>query len=226
MIKLKNVTKVYNENSVALDNVNLFVKKGEFVSIVGASGAGKSTIIKLLIGEEKPSEGQIIVSDWEVNKLRHRHLPKFRRNIGVVFQNYRLLPKKTAYENLSFAMEVSGAKKSEIEECVPQMLDIVSLGDKYERFPVQLSGGEQQRIAIARALIHEPDLLIADEPTGNLDSFATWDIIKLLLKINELGTTVVLATHDKEVVNALNKRVVTLENGALIRDQEHGKYML
>jgi len=226
MIDLKNVTKIYNQNSTALDQVNLFVKKGEFVSVVGASGAGKSTLMKLLIAEEKPTGGQVIVDKWCVNDLKNRQLPRFRRNIGVVFQNYRLLPKKTAAENLAFAMEVSGSPRDEIAECVPQMLDIVGLKDKYDRFPIQLSGGEQQRIAIARALIHEPALLIADEPTGNLDTFATWDIIKLLLKINELGTTVVLASHDREAVNAINKRVVTLEKGVIIRDQEKGKYMI
>jgi len=226
MIELKNVTKIYNQNSMALDHINLFIKKGEFVSVVGASGAGKSTLMKLLIAEEKPTEGEVTVDKWRVNDLKGRQLPRFRRNIGVVFQNYRLLPKKTAAENLAFAMEVSGSPRDEIAECVPQMLDIVGLKDKHDRFPVQLSGGEQQRIAIARALIHEPSLLIADEPTGNLDTFATWDIIKLLLKINELGTTVVLASHDREVVNAINKRVVTLEKGIIIRDQEQGKYMI
>lgn len=225
MIEIKNITKTYN-NTVALDKVNLLIKKGEFVSIVGASGAGKSTLVKLIIGEEKPTEGEIIVDEWHINQLKNRDLPHFRRNIGVVFQDYRLLPKKTAYENLAFAMEVSGCPKMEIEECVPKMLEIVGLANKTDSFPVQLSGGEQQRIAIARALIHEPKLLIADEPTGNLDTFATWDIIKLLLKINELGTTVLLASHDKEVVNALNKRVVTLEKGAIIRDQEQGRYVI
>jgi len=226
MIELKNVTKIYNKKTAALDNINLLMKKGEFVSVVGASGAGKSTMVKLLIGEEKPTKGEVIIDEWCVNKLKKRRIPAFRREIGVVFQNYRLLPKKTAYENLAFAMEVSGAKKAEISESVPQMLEIVGLANKSDNFPIQLSGGEQQRIAIARALIHEPKLLIADEPTGNLDTFATWDIIRLLLKINELGTTVVLASHDKEVVNALNKRVVTLEKGAMIRDQEHGKYVI
>lgn len=226
MIELKNVTKIYNNETTALNKVNIFVKKGEFVSIVGASGAGKSTLVKLLIGEEKPTEGEIKVDKWEVNKLKTRKLPHFRRNIGVVFQDFRLLPKKTAYENLAFAMEVSGCKKEKIAESVPQMLGIVGLANKGDSFPVQLSGGEQQRIAIARALIHEPQLLIADEPSGNLDTFATWDIIKLLLKINELGTTVLLASHDREVVNALDKRVVTLENGKVIRDQEKGKYVI
>ncbi len=226
MIELKNVTKIYNKKTTALDHINLLMKKGEFVSVVGASGAGKSTMVRLLIGEEKPTEGEVIIDEWCVNKLKKRRIPAFRREIGVVFQNYRLLPKKTAYENLAFAMEVSGAKKAEIAESVPQMLKIVGLANKSDNFPIQLSGGEQQRIAIARALIHEPKLLIADEPTGNLDIFATWDIIRLLLKINELGTTVVLASHDKEVVNALNKRVVTLEKGAMIRDQEHGRYVI
>lgn len=226
MIEFRNVTKIFNKDTVALSNVNLLVKKGEFISIVGASGAGKSTMVKLVIGEEKPTEGDVIVDQCCVNKLRKRHLPRFRRYIGVVFQDFRLLPKKTAYENLAFAMEVSGAKRHEIQECVPQMLRIVNLENKTENFPVELSGGEQQRIAIARALIHEPELLIADEPTGNLDSFATWDIIKLLLKINELGTTVLLASHDKEVVNAVNKRVVTLEQGEVIRDQEQGRYVI
>ncbi len=226
MIELKNVTKQYNHDTTALKKINLFVPKGQFVSIVGASGAGKSTLLKLIIGEEKPSEGEVLVDECCVNRLKKRHLPRFRRHIGVVFQDFRLLPKKTAYENLAFAMEVSGASRQEIAECVPQMLKIVNLERRASNFPIELSGGEQQRIAIARALIHAPELLIADEPTGNLDTFATWDIIKLLLKINELGTTVLLASHDKEVVNAVNQRVVTLENGQVIRDQEHGKYVI
>ncbi len=228
MIAFQSVSKVYNHhlNSVALEDVSFDVAPGEFVSLAGRSGAGKSTVIKLLIGEERPSKGRIYFNQYEVNKLRDDDLPAFRRHVGVVFQDFRLLPTKTAWENVAFAMEVAGRSQHEINELVPQVLDMVGLGDKGNNFPAQLSGGEKQRVGIARAMIHRPEVVIADEPTGNLDPLNAYEIIKLLEKINKLGTTVILATHDKEVINALDRRVVTLDRGRIIRDEEKGKYIL
>jgi cell division transport system ATP-binding protein len=226
MIAFQNVFKVYNSHSVALEDANFKIGPGEFVSLVGRSGAGKSTAIKLLIGEEKPTRGRIFFGQYEVNKLADKELPAFRRHIGVVFQDFRLLPTKNAYENVSFALEVAGRPQSEIIELVPQVLDMVGLRDKMDNFPHQLSGGEKQRVAIARAMVHRPEVIIADEPTGNLDPFHTWEIINLLMKINHLGTTLILATHDKEIINTLSKRVLTLDNGRIIRDEAKGKYIL
>ncbi len=225
MINFQTVSKFYN-HSAALEDVDFEVGQGEFVSLTGRSGAGKSTIIKLLIGEEKPSKGRIFFSQYEVNKLKDQDLPAFRRHIGVIFQDFRLLPTKNAYENIAFALEVAGRPQRDISELVPQVLDMVGLSDKAKNFPHELSGGERQRVAIARAMIHRPEIVIADEPTGNLDPLNTYEIIKLLEKINELGTTVVLATHDKEVINALEKRVITLDKGRIIRDEQKGKYIL
>lgn len=229
MIIFQNVSKIYNNNSrqsVALEDVGFTVNPKEFVSIVGKSGAGKSTIIKLLIGEEKPTKGRVIFGSYDVNKLKHKELPQLRRRIGVIFQDFRLLSNKTAYENVAFALEAAGRLQSDIEEFVPQALDMVGLKDKVFNFPRELSGGEKQRVAIARAMINHPDVIMADEPTGNLDPINTWEIIRLLLKINELGTTVILATHNKEIINYLDHRVISLENGRLIRDEEKGKYIL
>ena len=226
MIVFQGVSKHYTGHGVALEDVNFQIDPGEFVSLAGRSGAGKSTIIKLLIGEEKPSKGRVFFGQYEVNKLEDNELPAFRRHIGVVFQDFRLLPTKTAYENVAFALEVAGRPQREIAELVPQVLDMVGLGDKVKNFPNELSGGERQRVAIARAMIHRPEVVIADEPTGNLDPFHTFEIVKLLEKINQLGTTVVLATHDKEVINNLEKRVITLDKGRLIRDEKKGKYIL
>ncbi len=226
MIVFQNVYKLYERNSTALEDISFQVSPGEFVSLAGRSGAGKSTITKLLIGEEKPTKGRVFFGQYEVNKLKPHELPAFRRHIGIVFQDFRLLPTKSAYENVAFAMEVAGRTQREIDELVPQVLDMVGLGDKLKNFPNQLSGGEQQRVAIARALVHRPEVIIADEPTGNLDPFHTWEIINLLLKINELGTTLILATHDKEIINNLQKRVLTFDKGRLIRDEEKGKYLL
>ena len=226
MIVFQGVSKHYQGHGVALEDVNFEIDPGEFVSLAGRSGAGKSTIIKLLIGEEKPSKGRVFFGQYEVNKLQDNELPAFRRHIGVVFQDFRLLPTKTAYENVAFALEVAGRPSREIVELVPQVLDMVGLGDKMKNFPHELSGGERQRVAIARAMIHRPEVVIADEPTGNLDPFHTFEIIKLLEKINQLGTTVVLATHDKEVINNLERRVLTLDKGRLIRDEAKGKYIL
>lgn len=226
MIVFQGVSKHYTGHGVALEDVNFEIDPGEFVSLAGRSGAGKSTVIKLLIGEEKPSKGRVFFGQYEVNKLQDNELPAFRRHIGVVFQDFRLLPTKTAYENVAFALEVAGRPQHEIAELVPQVLDMVGLGDKMKNFPHELSGGERQRVAIARAMIHRPEVVIADEPTGNLDPFHTFEIIKLLEKINQLGTTVVLATHDKEVINNLERRVITLDKGRLIRDEQKGKYIL
>lgn len=228
MISFNNVSKTYkNQHSgSALDSVNFKIEPNEFVSLVGRSGAGKSTIIKLLIGEEKPTKGRVVVGSYEVNKLNSKELPTLRRHIGVIFQDFRLLAHKNAYENVAFALEVVGAPQDEISEFVPQVLDMVGLSEKMDNFPGELSGGERQRVAIARAMIHRPDVIIADEPTGNLDPFNTWEIIKLLVKINELGTTVLLATHDKEVINFLRRRVITLDEGKIVRDEEKGKFTL
>ena len=229
MIIFQNVSKIYNGNGrqvAALEDATFTINPKEFVSIVGKSGAGKSTIVKLLIGEERPSKGRIIFSSYDVNKLKHHKLPQLRRHIGVIFQDFRLLPNKTAFENIAFALEVAGRLQSDIEEFVPQALDMVGLKNKMSNFPRELSGGEKQRVAIARAMINHPDVVVADEPTGNLDPMNTWEIIKLLLRINELGTTVLLATHNKEIINYINQRVISLEDGRIIRDEEKGKYIL
>ncbi len=226
MIAFQSVYKVYNSHSTALEDIDFKINPGEFVSIVGRSGAGKSTVVKLLIGEEKPSRGRIIFGQYEVNKLKDNELPGLRRHIGIVFQDFRLLAAKTAYENVAFALEVAGRPQSEIQELVPQVLDMVGLSDKMGNFPHELSGGEKQRVAIARSMVHRPEVIIADEPTGNLDPLHTYEIINLLQKINQLGTTLILATHDKDVVNSLDKRVITLDKGRVIRDEEKGKYIL
>lgn len=226
MIAFQNVTKTYNAHSVALENIDLKINPGELVSLVGRSGAGKSTLIKLLIGEEKPTRGRIFFGQYEVNKLSNRELPALRRHIGIVFQDFRLLPMKNAYENVAFALEAGARPEAEIKELVPQVLDMVGLSEKTGNFPHELSGGEKQRVAIARAMVHRPEVIIADEPTGNLDPFHSWEIINLLQKINQLGTTVILATHEKDIVNALDKRVITLDRGKVIRDEERGKYIL
>ena len=226
MISFENVSKIYSQTSVALKNVTLKVEPNEFVSLVGASGAGKSTLLKLLSAEEKPSEGNIFFDGLEVTALPHKELPTLRRRIGTVFQDYKLLPTKPAFENVAFGMEASARTDEEIERDVPKILDLVGLSNKADQFPHELSGGEKQRVAIARALVNRPEVILADEPTGNLDPINTWDIIKLLIKINELGTTVILATHDKEIINSLDRRVISLENGSIIRDEQRGKYLI
>ena len=226
MIHFKNISKIYPPHMVALENVNLIVKAKEFVSIVGSSGAGKSTLLRLLIGEEMPTMGEIIVGDVSINSLGQRELPYLRRKIGTVFQDYKLLPTKTAYENIAFAMEVAGKDEIEISEDVPQVLSLVGLEDKADHFPYQLSGGERQRVAIGRAMVHRPDIVVADEPTGNLDPVNTWEVVNLLLKLNELGATVILATHDNSIVNALERRVVLMDKGRVIKDDEKGKYLI
>ena len=226
MINFINVSKIYKNDSAALDNVSFKINSKEFVTLVGKSGAGKSTIIKLLIGEEKASRGKVLFGEHEVSRLDHKDIPYLRRKIGIVFQDFRLLPLKTAYENIEFAMEASGKTKQEISEVIPQVLDMVGLADQSGNFPHELSGGERQRVAIARAMVNRPALIIADEPTGNLDPGNTWEIINILLRINELGTTILLATHNKDIINNLGKRVISLDNGKIIRDEKKGRYIL
>jgi cell division transport system ATP-binding protein len=226
MIKFQDVTKIYYPNTLALKDVNLQIGSGEFVSIVGQSGTGKTTLIKLLTAEERATEGKIVIGDWDITRIRQGEKPILRRQIGVIFQDFKLLPKKTIFENVAFALEVCGARPKRIRTIVPQVLKIVGLEEKANRYPKQVSGGEQQRVAIARALIHRPKILVADEPTGNLDAINTQEIADLLLKINEFGTTVLLVSHNRELVNSLKRRVVTLDRGVVISDQEVGKYIL
>lgn len=226
MIHLVGVSKKFPPVTEALKGANIHIEPGEFVSIVGQSGSGKTTIVRLLIAELLPDEGQIIVGGWDITNIRNSNIPSLRRQIGVVFQDFKLLPKKTVFENVAFALQVSGATRSRIQTVVPQVLAIVDLKDKLDRYPHELSGGEKQRVAIARALIHRPKVLLADEPTGNLDALNTKDIIDLLLKINEFGTTVVMVTHNKEIVNSLKRRVITLDNGQVVQDQKVGKYVI
>ncbi|MBI4709085.1 MAG: cell division ATP-binding protein FtsE [Candidatus Portnoybacteria bacterium] len=226
MIHFDSVSKIYNGNCAALEDINLRIKAKEFISLAGPSGAGKSTLLKLLICEEKPTQGKVFLDKQNLSLVKPKDLPAIRRKIGMVFQDFRLLANRTIYENVAFAMEVVGGTNDEIKQDVPQVLDVVGLADKAEYFPNHLSGGEKQRVAIARALIHRPSVILADEPTGNLDLLNTWDIVKLLLKINELGTTIILATHNREVINNLGRRVITLDKGKLIRDEEKGRYIL
>ena len=226
MINLKNVAKEYPRSVTALRNVTLNIEAGEFVSVVGQSGAGKSTIVRLLMAEERPSRGKIAVGGWEITNIRRWEVPSLRRQMGVVFQDYKLLRKKPVFENVAFALEVCGEPSRKIKTLVPQLLKLVGLEERHNRFPDQLSGGEQQRVSIARALVHRPKLLLADEPTGNLDSLNAREIIDLLCKINELGTTIMLVTHNRDVVNSLKKRVITLDKGVIISDQQVGRYVL
>lgn len=226
MIIVEGVTKLYSASSVALRDINVKIDAGDFVSIIGQSGSGKTTLAKLLIAEEKPTKGKIKIGDWDVGKISPGDIPYLRRQIGMIFQDYKLLPQKTAYENVAFALEVAGEKNSRINKVVPELLDIVGLGNRYNRYPFQLSGGEQQRITIARALAHRPKIIVADEPTGNLDAINTEEVIQILKKINEFGTTVLLLTHNREVVNHLRRRVITLHNGEIVMDKEEGKYVL
>ncbi|MDP3880859.1 MAG: cell division ATP-binding protein FtsE [bacterium] len=229
MIHFQNVTKVYdkvNKESIGIEDVTFKIEPGEFVSLVGKSGAGKSTILKLLIGQERPTRGRVLVGEYEVNKLTVSEMPKLRRQIGVVFQDFRLLSSKTAYENIAFALEAAGRDEEEIEEYVPQVLDMVGLSHKQYHFPNEMSGGEKQRVAIARAMVHNPAVIVADEPTGNLDDVNSDEIIRLLLRINELGTTIILASHAKDVVNKIHRRVISLVDGRLVRDEKKGKYII
>lgn len=225
MIYFNNVTKKYSD-SVCLEDINITISQGEFVSIVGHSGAGKTTLTKLILAEEDPTQGSIFFDSTDINKLTSKELTKLRRKIGTVFQDFRLLPNKTVYENIAFAMEAVDKDEEEIAEDVPRVLELVGLSGKENNFPHQLSGGEKQRLAIARAIITQPDIIIADEPTGNLDPINTNDVVNLLKKINELGTTVILTTHNRTVIDQVKRRVITLENGRVVRDDKDGKYML
>jgi len=226
MIHLIDITKEFPPKTQALQGINMHIEPGEFVSIVGMSGSGKTTIVRLLIAEIVCTKGQIVIGGWDITKIKKNQIPCLRRQIGVVFQDFKLINKKTVFENVAFALQVAGTPTHRIKSVVPQVLDIVDLKDKTDRYPAQLSGGEKQRVAIARALIHRPKVLLADEPTGNLDALNSKGIMDLLLKINEFGTTVVLVTHDKDIVNSLKKRVVTLEGGRIAQDQKVGKYLI
>ena len=226
MIYFDNVSKIYGKDSVALEDVTLTIEPNEFVSLVGHSGAGKTTLLKMLLAEERPTTGKIMFEETDIHSLSKNLMNNFRRRIGTVFQDFRLLPQKTAYENIAFAMEVAGRHDDEIASDVPHVLELVDLADKMTNFPHQLSGGEKQRVAIARAIVNQPDIIIADEPTGNLDPISTYEIVQILKKINDLGTTVILTTHNKGVVDSVGKRVVTMENGKIIRDDKAGRYAI
>jgi cell division transport system ATP-binding protein len=226
VIQFRNVSKIYKPDTYAVKDMTFHIQPGEFVSIVGQSGTGKSTLVKLIISEIKPSKGKVVIGGWDITYIRRKEIPVLRRQIGVVFQDFKLLPKKTVYENVAFALQVVGAKPAKISDILPQVLKIVGLEKKAARFPQQLSGGEQQRVVIGRSLVHRPKILVADEPTGNLDSINAREIIDLLKKINELGTTVLLVTHNKEIVNSLKRRVITLDGGQIISDKEKGRYTL
>lgn len=227
MIYFSNVSKKYpDDNDLSLSNVTLTITKGEFVSIVGHSGAGKTTFTKLILGEEKPTEGTVFYQSQNIHQLKNREITKLRKKIGVIFQDFRLLPNKTTYENIAFAMEVAGKTDEEIQRDVPRVLEVVDLSSKMMHFPHQLSGGEKQRLSIARAIINQPELIIADEPTGNLDPINTYEVVQILKKINDLGTTIILTTHNRGVIDFIGKRVVTFEKGKVIRDDPQGKYIL
>lgn len=226
MITFQNVTKIYPSSSVALEDVSFEVKDGEFVSIVGKSGAGKTTLIRLVLGLESPTYGNVFVAGKNINRISSSERQTLRRKIGCIYQDYKLLPTKTVYENVAYVMQVEAKENREIEIEVPKVLDAMGLKERMNNFPRELSGGEQQRLAIARALITQPDLILADEPTGNLDPYNTYEVISLLEKINENGRTVVLLTHNREIINKLGKRVITLEDGRIIRDEDRGMFMI
>lgn len=226
MIHFDKVSKIYLDNSVALEDVSFSIEPREFVSIVGHSGAGKTTLLKMFLGEEAPSKGKIFFESTDISTFKKEQINDFRRKIGVVFQDFRLIPDKNVYENIAFAMEAAGRGDDEIEADVPHVLELVDLGKKIWNFPHELSGGEKQRVSIARAIVNQPDVVIADEPTGNLDPLNTYDIVQILKKINDLGTTVILTTHNKGVIDSLKKRVLTMENGRIIRDDKEGKYII
>ena len=226
MIYFDNVTKIYDDESIGLQDVTLKIEPNEFVSIVGHSGAGKTTLLKMILAEEKPSSGTVFFESTDIHEINRKHMPDYRRKIGVIFQDFRLLPNKTAYENIAFAMEVAGRDEDEIQADVTHVLELVGLGRKMFSFPHQLSGGEKQRVAIARAIVNQPDLIIADEPTGNLDPVNTHEVIQLFKKINDLGTTVILTTQNKQVISSVKKRVISMEDGKIVNDDDSGDYTL
>ena len=224
MIHMSNVSKIYENGAVALDGVNVDIEKGEFVFIVGASGAGKSTFIKMLFREELPTSGILTVNGHDVVNMSHKEVPYLRRGLGVIFQDYRLLPDKTVFENVAFAMQVIEAPRRLMQRSVNAVLDVVGLREKYKCFPAQLSGGEQQRVAIARAIVNDPAIVIADEPTGNLDPDTSWDLMDIFKRINKAGTTIVMATHDRTIVDTMKRRVIAIEDGHIVRDELRGGY--
>ena len=226
MIYFDNVSKIYDDSSVGLQDVTIKIEPKEFVSVVGHSGAGKTTLLKMILAEEKPSSGTVFFESTNIHDIKRKHLPNYRRRIGTIFQDFRLLPNKTAYENIAFAMEVAGRDEEEIQADVSHVLELVGLGKKMWSFPHQLSGGEKQRVAIARAIVNQPDVIIADEPTGNLDPVNTYEVVQLLKKINGLGTTVVITTHNKGVIDTLGGRVITMDGGKVVRDDLQGGYVL
>jgi cell division transport system ATP-binding protein len=226
MIKFNDVTKIYSDGTAVLENISFGIKEGEFVSIVGKSGAGKTTLVRLILGLEVPTSGEIYFGNVNLNDADASDIQRLRRKIGGIYQDYKLLPKKTVYENVAYIMQVEGKENKEIESEVVKVLDVIGLKDKINNFPNELSGGEQQRLAIARALVNHPDIIIADEPTGNLDPYNTYEVVSLLQKINQAGKTVILATHNRETINKLGKRVITIENGKIIRDEEAGRFII
>lgn len=226
MIKFQNVTKVYPPNSVVLNNVSFEIKEGEFVSIVGKSGVGKTTLTRLILGLEAPNSGEVFFYGKNINHIDDSELQEVRRKIGCVYQDYKLLSTKTVYENVAYIMAVEGKENEEINREVPKVLEVIGLGHRVNNFPRELSGGEQQRLAVARALINHPDVIIADEPTGNLDPYNTYEVISLLEKINKNGKMVILLTHNREIVNKLGKRVITIENGTIVRDEAKGRFII
>lgn len=226
MIFFDKVTKKYSGDSIALDDVTLSIESNEFVSIVGHSGAGKTTLVKMLLAEDKPTKGNVFFGSSDIHKFKRQEIPNFRRKIGVVFQDFRLLQNKTVYENVAFAMEAAGRSEEEIHSDVPHVLDLVDLSNKAFNFPNELSGGEKQRVAIARAIVNQPEIIVADEPTGNLDPINTHEIIQILKKINDLGTTIILTTHNKGVIDLLGRRVISMDKGKIIRDDKEGKYVM
>jgi len=226
MIYFKNVSKIYPPDIVAVKDVHLQIEPGEFVSIVGQSGTGKTTLIKMMIAEERPTNGEIQINGLDVAGMHPKNVPILRRQLGVIFQDFKLLEKKTVFENVAFALQVCGVSSGQINKIVPQVLEIVGLDKKRNRYPDQLSGGEQQRVVIARSLVHAPKIIVADEPTGNLDTLNTNEVIEILKRINDLGVTVVLVTHNREIVNMLRRRVITIDSGMIVNDQAKGKYIL
>lgn len=226
MIYFNKVSKIYNDNSTALKDMTFTIQPKEFVSVVGHSGAGKTTILKMILAEERPTSGTVFFGSMDVHNLNKKEINNYRRKIGTVFQDFRLLPDRTAYENIAFAMEAAGRTDEEIASDVPHVLDLVDLGSKIWNFPHELSGGEKQRVAIARAIVNQPDIIMADEPTGNLDPLNTFEIVQILKKINDLGTTVILTTHNKGVIDSLGRRVMTIDGGKIVRDDPKGHYIL
>lgn len=226
MIFFDKVSKIYFPSAVALEDIDLAIESKEFVSVVGQSGSGKTTLLKILLAEEIPTSGKVFFGSIDIHAVNKKKLPEIRRKIGTVFEDFRLLPNKTAYENIAFAMEAAGKNSEDIAQDVPQVLELVNLPDKAWRFPGELSRGERQRVAIARAIVNQPDVILADEPTGNLDPLNSWEIINILKKINEFGTTVILTTHNKSIIDSLGRRVITLEKGKIIRDDKEGRYII